>query len=360
MIRKNIPDLNIDPHQIINKKKKQEDKFNVIKAMLLDSFFIFYSILVLWRIVYYRFILDLREIPFSWDEVGIVFLASVIAGVIWSSTRTSLSAKLFGIAKDNKTTKWTVEIFGWFLFNLTFIAGWMVTKISLVDLFSSEGLEGAQRIFNAIFTPEFGIFDDALFAIIETIYIALIATLVSIPITLFLSFFAAKNLMKDNWLSVTIYYVLRVILNFTRSIEPLIWAIIFSVWVGIGPFAGMIALLVHTIASNAKLYSEAIESIEEGPVEAISATGANKMQIIWYAVVPQIVLPFLSFTIYRWDINVRMATIIGLVGGGGIGTMLIQYQGLARWNEVGLIVLMIAIVVWIMDFISAKIREAIY
>jgi len=122
----------------------------------------------------------------------------------------------------------------------------------------------------------------------------------------------------------------------------------------------MIALLVHSIASNAKLYSEAIESIEAGPVEAISATGANKVQIVWHAVVPQIILPFLSFTIYRWDINVRMATIIGLVGGGGIGTMLMQYQGLARWREVGLIVLMIAFVVWIMDYISAKIREAIY
>jgi phosphonate transport system permease protein len=122
----------------------------------------------------------------------------------------------------------------------------------------------------------------------------------------------------------------------------------------------MIALLVHTIASNAKLYSEAIENIETGPVEAISATGANKIQVVWFGVVPQIILPFLSFTIYRWDINVRMATVIGLVGGGGIGTMLMQYQGLARWHEVGLIVLFIAFVVWIMDYISAKIREAIY
>ncbi|MFZ0453740.1 MAG: phosphonate ABC transporter, permease protein PhnE, partial [Ignavibacteriaceae bacterium] len=208
--------------------------------------------------------------------------------------------------------------------------------------------------------PKMGIFDDALFAMIETIYIALIATLISIPPTLFLSFFTARNLMKENKVSFAIYYVLRIILNFVRSIEPLIWAIIFSVWVGIGPFAGMVALLVHTIASNAKLYSEAIEGIEQGPVEAISATGANKVQVVWYAVVPQIVLPFLSFTIYRWDINVRMATIIGLVGGGGIGTMLMQYQGLARWHEVGLIVLMIAFVVWVMDYISAKIREAIY
>jgi phosphonate transport system permease protein len=287
-------------------------------------------------------------------------MISIIAGYAWTYSRTSLSAKLFGISKDNKVTKYTVEIFGWFLFNITFIAGWIVTRISIVDLFSSEGIQGAERIFSSLFQPEMGIFDDALFAMIETIYIALLATLISIPVTLLLSFFTARNLMKENKISFAVYYVLRILLNFIRSIEPLIWAIIFSVWVGIGPFAGMIALLVHTIASNAKLYSEAIENIETGPVEAISATGANKVQVVWYAVVPQIVLPFLSFTIYRWDINVRMATIIGLVGGGGIGTMLMQYQGLARWHEVGLLVLMIAFVVWVMDYISARIREAIY
>jgi phosphonate transport system permease protein len=354
------PEIELVPQKIIEENKKRENKYNFIKAVLLDIFFVFYSLIVLQRAIYYKFILDLREVPFSWKEIGIIFLVSVVIGVFWASTKTSLSCKLFGIAKDNRTTKWTVEIFGWFLFNITFIAGWIVTKLSLVDLFSSEGIAGAERIFGALFQPEMGIFDDALFAIIETIYIALLATLISIPPTLLLSFFTARNLMRDNKISFAVYYILRIVLNFVRSIEPLIWAIIFSVWVGIGPYAGMIALLVHTIASNAKLYSEAIENIEQGPVEAISATGANKVQIVWYAVVPQIVLPFLSFTIYRWDINVRMATIIGLVGGGGIGTMLIQYQGLAKWHEVGLIVLMIAFVVWVMDYISARIREAIY
>lgn len=157
-----------------------------------------------------------------------------------------------------------------------------------------------------------------------------------------------------------VYTIVRFILNFTRSVEPMIWAIIFSVWVGIGPYAGMLALMLHSIASLAKNYSEQVECIEQGPVEAIEATGANRLQVIWFAVVPQIVLPFLAFTIYRWDINVRMATIIGLVGGGGIGTLLMQYQGLARWNEVGTIIITIAAVVWIMDYLSAKIREAIY
>ncbi len=347
------------PHAIIGAKKEREARISLTKAILLDIFFVFYSIIVLQRAVYYKLILDLREMPFAWSEIGFIFIASVILGALWASSRTSLSAKLFGVARESKVTDLTTELFGWFLFNITFISGWIITKISIVDIFSPDGIDGAQRIFGSLFTPEFNIFDDALFAIIETIYIALIATLISIPPTLVLSFLTARNLMKDSKTAFASYYVLRVFLNFVRSIEPLIWAIIFSVWVGIGPYAGMIALLVHTIASNAKLYSEAIEGIEEGPIEAIAATGANKLQIIWYAVVPQIVLPFLSFTIYRWDINVRMATIIGLVGGGGIGTMLMQYQGLALWKEVGLIVIMIAVVVWIMDYISAKIRESI-
>jgi len=193
-----------------------------------------------------------------------------------------------------------------------------------------------------------------------TIFIALMATAIAVPLAFIGSFLCARNLMKGSAGTIAVYSILRLIFNFSRSIEPLIWAIIFSVWVGIGPFAGMLALVLHSIASLIKLYSEQIENIDSGPIEAIEATGANRLQVIWYAVVPQIVLPYLSFTIYRWDINIRMATVIGLVGGGGIGTLLIQYQGLAKWNEVGTMVITIAIVVWLMDYLSARIREAIY
>ena len=182
---------------------------------------------------------------------------------------------------------------------------------------------------------------------------------VALPFAFLAGFFAARNLMEGSWFLMAVYSVVRFFLNLTRSIEPLVWAIIFSVWVGIGPFAGMLALMIHSISSLAKLYSEQIENISNGPIEAITATGAHPIQVIWFGVVPQIVLPYLSFTIYRWDINVRMATVIGLVGGGGIGTMLMQYQGLAKWNEVGLLVIVIASVVWIMDYASSKIRAAI-
>ncbi len=154
-----------------------------------------------------------------------------------------------------------------------------------------------------------------------------------------------------------IYNATRTILNALRSIEPLIMGIVFVIWVGIGPFAGVLALTLHSIASLGKLYSEQIESIDAGPIEAILATGANRLQMIVYAVVPQIVPPYIAFTMYRWDINVRMSTIIGFVGGGGIGFLLQQQINLLRYNEAGVAVLAIAIVVSILDYASAYIRE---
>jgi phosphonate ABC transporter permease subunit PhnE len=154
-----------------------------------------------------------------------------------------------------------------------------------------------------------------------------------------------------------IYNTTRTILNALRSIEPLIMGMVFVIWVGIGPFAGVLALTLHSIASLGKLYSEQIESIDPGPMEAILATGASRLQMIIYAVVPQIVPPYVSFTMYRWDINVRMSTIIGAVGGGGIGFLLYQWINNFQYREAGVAVLAIAIVVSALDYGSAYIRE---
>ena len=196
----------------------------------------------------------------------------------------------------------------------------------------------------------------ALAALAETIFLALLATIFAIPFAFVLSFLAARNLMPKTFLGNSVYLIVRTIATIFRSIEAIVWAIIFSVWVGIGPFAGMLALMIHSIAALTKLYSEQIENIDEGPVEAIKATGANTLQVWIFAVIPQIISPYLAFTIYRWDINVRMATIVGFVGGGGIGLLLLQQQQLLRWHNVGVIIWLIAAVVWIMDMTSAKVR----
>jgi phosphonate transport system permease protein len=191
---------------------------------------------------------------------------------------------------------------------------------------------------------------------VETIFIGMMATLFGIIFSVPVSFLAARNLMKASSVTMAIYYITRTILNIIRSIEPLIWAIIAVIVVGLGPFAGILALTLHSIAALGKLYSEAIESIDPGPIEAIQATGANWTQTVMFAVVPQIIPPFVSFTIYRWDINIRMSTIIGFVGGGGIGFLLAQWIRLLDYRAAGIAVWFIAITVALLDYISAEIR----
>lgn len=195
--------------------------------------------------------------------------------------------------------------------------------------------------------------------IVETVFLALMGTTLGVLAAVPLSFLGARNLMTKNPLGTTVYYVVRTFFNIMRSIEPLILAIIFSVWVGLGPFAGMLALALHSVAALGKLYSEQIESIDPGPIEAVTATGASPLQIVRYAVVPQVVPSFIAFTIYRWDVNVRLSTVIGFVGGGGIGFILQQYINLLQYQQAATAVWAITIVVAAMDYLSAVIRERV-
>jgi phosphonate ABC transporter permease subunit PhnE len=160
-------------------------------------------------------------------------------------------------------------------------------------------------------------------------------------------------------IGLAVYYLARTIFNGLRAIEALIMAVVFVVWVGIGPFAGVLALSLHSIAAMAKLYSEQVESILPGPLEAITATGATRIQTIIYAVIPQIIPPYISFTMYRWDINVRMSTIIGFAGGGGIGFLLFQNINLLNYRAASVQMLAIAIVVASMDYLSSALRERV-
>ena len=192
---------------------------------------------------------------------------------------------------------------------------------------------------------------------IQTIFMGMMATLFGIIFAIPVSFLASRNLMSGSKISMAVYFITRTILNIIRAIEPMIWALIAVVWVGLGPFAGIIALTIHSIAALGKLYSESIENIDQGQIEAIQATGATKLQTIMFAVIPQMIPPFISFTIYRWDINVRMSTIIGMVGGGGIGFLLVQYIRLLDYKAAGIAVWFIAITVSILDYVSAEIRN---
>ena len=216
-----------------------------------------------------------------------------------------------------------------------------------VYLVQSRPLPGYQLSLNGQYLKQ---------GVIETIFLALISTTLGALIAIPVGFLAARNLMGNNVITLAIYYLTRTILNIVRSIEPLIIAIVFVVIVGLGPFPGVIAITLHTVAALGKLYSEVIEGIDPGPLEAIRAVGGNWVQMVRYAVIPQIVPPFMSFTIYRWDINVRTSTIIGFVGGGGIGFYLYQWIFKGDYRAIGSAFIAIVIIVMILDFVSAKIR----
>jgi phosphonate transport system permease protein len=190
-----------------------------------------------------------------------------------------------------------------------------------------------------------------------TIFQAMLATTLGAVMALPFSFLAARNLTGRTPATAWIYILVRSVFNILRSIEALLYVAIFVFWVGIGPFAGMLALSITTFALIGKLFSESIENIDPGPIEAITTSGANVLQMVSYAILPQIVPPFVSYLIYQWDINIRMATIIGFAGGGGIGLTLSTFFGSLQYHKAGTVVAIIVIVVALMDFTSAKLRE---
>jgi phosphonate ABC transporter permease subunit PhnE len=261
------------------------------------------------------------------------------------------------------------------LIAITFWVGWLTTKIDLGMLFGRASR--SLYLWKDLVRPSFEHFATIdprvgdtfwgatiLGGLIQSIYMALLATLLGGVIALPLSFLGARNIMGFNALGWIVYTVTRAFFNVFRSIESILWGVVFAVWVGFGAFAGVLALTIHTIAALGKLYSEQVESVDPGPLEAIAATGARRWQVVLYGVVPQVVPSFLAFSLYRWDINVRMSTVIALVGGGGIGQILFYYKnavGLIKnsWNQVGAVVVCIVVVVWALDYISARVRERI-
>jgi len=329
--------------------KTKETYFDYIKAFLIDLLIWFYLVgtsfyllsemnLVTYKFVYYLII-------------------SLLLGFITFLSKGSLGRKGF-LPKKMIKRKWYKTLWGWEVFIIlliTLVVGWHIVEVNPVKLIAK--FKNSKVIISQLFNPNFDNLLKMLSALAETIYLALLATVFAIPLAFVFSFLAARNLMPKTAIGNTVYIVIRTVATIVRSIEALVWAIIFSVWVGIGPFAGMLALLFHSMAALTKLYSEQIENIDSGPIEAMKSTGANTLQVWIYAVIPQIISPYLAFTMYRWDINVRMATIVGFVGGGGIGLALKQEQQLLHWRNVGLIMWLIALVVWIMDMVSGKVRE---
>lgn len=239
-------------------------------------------------------------------------------------------------------------------------------RITNLD-FSRANPEYSLRVIGQLFNWDFRIlspqnefetfWDTATGLMIVTIFLAIVATAFSIVVALPLSFLGARNIMAGNPITAAIYVAVRLLFTIVRSIDVLIVVLVAAILLGIGNAAGVVGLAFHNVGVLGKLYSEAIEGIDHGPLEAITATGANRFQVIWTAVLPQIINPYISFSIYRLDTNVRLAPILGLVGGGGIGILLFQSINLLQYGAAGLIIFMIIVTVGAMDFISAQIRK---
>jgi phosphonate transport system permease protein len=239
-----------------------------------------------------------------------------------------------------------------------FVYFWQLSGINLKLLLDPAPTLGlfVQRFLSFNLDPE--VVSVVIREMTTTIFQALLATTLGALLAIPFSFLAARNLTGRSRFSVWIYYLARGLFNVLRSIEALLYVAIFFYWVSFGSFAGMLALAVTTFGLIGKLFSEAIENIDAGPLEAITATGATRLQAIVYGILPQIIPPFVSYSIYQWDINVRMATIVGFAGGGGIGNLLYNdYFPFSKYRSAGTAVAAIVIVVVIMDFVSAKVRE---
>ncbi|HEC62961.1 MAG TPA: phosphonate ABC transporter, permease protein PhnE [Candidatus Acetothermia bacterium] len=257
------------------------------------------------------------------------------------------------------------------LTGLTIWLGWLIIQVDLGLLIRrrAHGL----TLWREMLRPDFTYFavPDPVFELrrlpfsildmaVITLFMALLATVLGALFAFPLSFLGARNIMGFNILGWMVYFVMRGLFNIFRSIETLLWAVIFAIWVIWGsPLAGVLALTVHTIAALGKLYSEQVEGIDPGPVEAVVAAGGSRLEVIRYAVIPQVAPSFWAFTMYRWDINVRMSTVIALVGGGGIGDLLFYYKNQGDWPKVGAVIMVIVAIVWAMDYISGRLRERI-
>jgi phosphonate transport system permease protein len=190
---------------------------------------------------------------------------------------------------------------------------------------------------------------------IETVQIALWGTLLGVVLALPVCFFAARNLSPH----AGIFHALRQVLNVMRGINEIILALIFVAAVGLGPFAGVLAIAVHGAGMLGKFFAEAIEEIDEGPLDALRAAGAGTLQRIVFGVIPQVLPNWVGVILYRFETNIRVSTVLGMVGAGGIGFELISSMKLFKYEDTATCVLVILVLVLGADLISSKLRAII-
>lgn len=267
---------------------------------------------------------------------------------------------------------YSIAVLAIFIYIMT--QSWIDTEMSFSALMDGwkymiEYLEGNPDIEgSSYFPPTTNISDlsDYMYAMLETVQMAIIALVLSVIIAVPLSYMSSRNILLilipgqsliQRSLRQLLYATATLFANICRSINEIVWALIFVSAVGLGPMAGILALGIHTAGTLSKLLSEGNESIDPGPVEALTSSGAGFIKILTYAVIPQTMPHFISMVLYRFESDVRSASILGFVGAGGIGFYLFDKLRAFENADVCAILIIIVLTVWIIDKFSALIRK---
>ena len=194
---------------------------------------------------------------------------------------------------------------------------------------------------------------------LETLAIAVLGTTLGAVVAIPLSFVAAGNLMRRNPVGSAIYFATRALMSVIRAVPTIFWGIIFVTAVGLGPFNGVLAVMIFSIGLMSKLFSEAIEAIDVGQVEALTATGASPLQTLLHGVMPQVLPYLIAHVLYAFEVNVHSATILGIIGAGGIGFLFLQYIDQFQYPQEAMVLIVVILVTMAIDYSSAAIRRRI-
>ncbi len=241
------------------------------------------------------------------------------------------------------------------LLGIVAVAVWSVSNLDIPWAYFLDAHVQAADLIERMFPPNWDSFGEIADPLIETIHIATLGTIATLFIAVPVAFLSARNTTPNP----VAWAIGRFILVASRSVNTVVWALIFVAIFGPGPLAGIWAIAARSIGFMGKLMAEAIEEIDEGAVEAIQATGAGPFKVLLIGVLPQVMPVLYGTTVYRWDINIRESTVLGFVGAGGIGIELYAAINMFAWREVSIMLVAVFAVVVFSEFISAIVRRRI-
>ncbi|NCC34682.1 MAG: phosphonate ABC transporter, permease protein PhnE [Chloroflexia bacterium] len=243
----------------------------------------------------------------------------------------------------------------WIVSTMVVIGCWQIISGATRWEFVADAPQQLAQLANRAFPPRWDYMSQLWKPLWDTVNIATLGTLVGLIIAFPVAFLAARNTTPHP----VIRIIALLIIVVSRSVNSLIWALILVALIGPGVLAGIIAIGLRSIGFIGKLFYEAIEETSIEPIEAITATGASRFQVLTYAYLPQVLPTFTGVTVFRWDINIRESTVLGLVGAGGLGIALNASINALQWDRAGMIFVVIFVMVLISEWISARVRKAI-